>query len=483
MKCIFRARFYTGPGTKPCLHYNKPYNRSLMKKILLICFLLLTSLCKAQAPVDARNQEIVFRSVNVITMTSDRVLNNQDVVIREGVIASIGPSGTIPYAQNALRINGKGKYLMPGLAEMHAHVPPVNDMAPMQEVVRLFALKGITTIRGMLGHPLHLELREQINRGELVSPWFYTSGPSLNGNSVKTPDAGIAMVRQQKQAGYDFLKLHPGLTPQTFGPIVQTAKEVNIPFAGHVSYEVGVWRAIEAGYASIDHMDGFIEALIPGIDTIPEQSTGLFAMFIADRADESRIPRLMAGLRENNIWVVPTQALAERWIGHAQDPEKLRMAPEMVYIKPQTLDNWVKTKKELLANPRYDTAAISRYNQLRRKLIAECQRNGVGLLLGSDAPQVFNVPGFSTHQELQYLVNAGLTPYEALRTGTYNVGRYLNRTDIGVIQKGAVADLLLLNGNPLKDIKQTENIEGVLVNKKWLTKAYIKQELKKLEKR
>jgi imidazolonepropionase-like amidohydrolase len=454
-----------------------------MRSILFALFFLLAGLCMAQSPVNSSTQDIVFRSVNVISMTTDRVLTNQDVLVRDGIIVSMGNAGTVPYSQNALRINAKGKYLMPGLAEMHAHVPPINDLAPMQELVCLFALKGVTTIRGMLGHPLHLELRNQINRGELLSPRFYTSGPSLNGNSVKSAAAGAQMVRQQKEAGYDFLKLHPGLTPETFGAIAQTAKEVGIPFAGHVSYEVGVWRAIEAGYASIDHLDGFIESLIPGIDTIPEQHTGLFAMFVADQADESRIPKLMEGLRENNIWVVPTQALAERWIGEDKDPEVLRKSPEMIYMAPETLDKWVKTKKDLMALPQYNASSIARYNQLRRKLILECSRNGVGLLLGSDAPQVFNVPGFSTHQELQYLVQAGLTPYEALRTGTYNVGRYLNRADVGVIQKGAVADLLLLNGNPLQDISQTQNIEGVLVGKQWLSKAYIKQELKKLEKR
>ena len=134
---------------------------------------------------------------------------------------------------------------------------------------------GVTTIRGMLGHPRHLELRSKIQSGEIIGPHFYTSGPSFNGNSVKTPEAGAEMVRNQKQAGYDFLKLHPGLTKENFAAIAKTAKEVNIPFAGHVSFDVGVWRAIEAGYASIDHLDGFVESLVPGIDTIKEQQTRL----------------------------------------------------------------------------------------------------------------------------------------------------------------------------------------------------------------
>lgn len=447
----------------------------------LLC-LLFTLSCLAQGPVSSGTQEIVFRSVNLIPMDKEQVLENRDVVIKDGIITAIGPSGKVKYSKNALVINGKGKYLMPGLAEMHAHVPPVNDMEPMKEVARLFALKGITTIRGMLGHPLHLELRKMIDKGEILSPRFITSGPSFSGNSVKTAAEAADMVRRQKQEGYDFLKLHPGLTPETFAAVVKTAKEVNIPFAGHVSYNVGVWRAIEGGYASIDHLDGFVESLIPDVQSIPEQEAGLFAMYISDKADETQIPKLVNALRDGNIWVVPTQALAERWIAADKDPDQLRQSPEMVYMQPQTLNNWVTTKKNMMANPKYNPTAIADYMRLRRKLIYECNKNGVGLLLGSDAPQVFNVPGFSTHQELQYLVDAGLTPYEALRTGTVNVGRYLNRPDIGTIKTGAVADLVLLEGNPLKQINQTQNIAGVMVGKQWLPKNYITQELKKLEK-
>ena len=456
---------------------------SLLKLAFVLAFILSAFSARAQAPVDSGAREIVFRSVNVVPMNKEEVLRNQDVVVRDGKITAIGNAGKVKYGSGALVIEGEGKYLMPGLAEMHAHVPPVDDLEPMERIVRLFALKGITTIRGMLGHPRHLQLRSMIEQGELLSPRFYTSGPSLNGNSVQSPEQGAEMVRQQKQAGYDFLKLHPGLTPETFGAIAQTANETGIPFAGHVSYEVGVWRAIDAGYASIDHMDGFIESLVPNLNSIPEQQAGLFAMFIADQADTSRIPKLVNALREHNIWVVPTQALAERWMAPDKDPDELAQAPEMKYINPEALSNWVATKKKLMAQPQYDPAAIARYLQLRRKLIYESHKNGVGLLLGSDAPQVFNVPGFSTHQELQYLVDAGLTPYEALRTGTVNVGRYLNRPDIGVIQTGAAADLILISGNPLQDVKATQNIEGVLVGKRWLPKEYIAQELKKLEKR
>ena len=154
----------------------------------------------------------------------------------------------------------------------------------------------------------------------------------------------------------------------------------------------------------------------------------------------------------------------------------------MKYMSSTTLNNWVNAKKNLMQNPNYNAATVNRLIELRKKLILECNLNGVGLLLGSDAPQVFDVPGYSAHHELKYLVDAGLTPYQALRTGTANVGKFLHREDLGIIKTGAVADLILLNGNPLKDINQTKNIEGVMLGNMWLPKNYISAELKKLEK-
>lgn len=436
----------------------------------------------AQEPVDNRKRTIVFQGVTVITMDGNKVLENQNVVVRDGKITHIGNS-RIKFQGEPLFIDAKGKYLIPGLAEMHAHVPPVDNIEPMKEVCLLYALNGVTTIRGMLGHPRHLELRSKIASGEILGPRFYTSGPSVNGNSVTSPEAGAQMVRDQKAAGYDFLKLHPGLTPEKFDAIQKTAHEVKIPFAGHVSYAVGVWRAIDAGYASIDHLDGFVESLVPGIENISEQEEGIFGIFIAKQADTSRIDKLMRGLRDKKIWVVPTQALAERWFAPNEDPEALRNQPEMKYMPAQTLNQWVNAKKNLTNNPQYNADDVNRFIKLRRQLISACNRYKVGLLLGSDAPQVFNVPGFSLHHELRYMVNAGLTPLEALQTGTSNVGSYFNRTDLGVVKEGAVSDLVLLNGNPLQDINNSRNIEGVMLGNMWLSKEYIQAELKKLEKK
>jgi hypothetical protein len=183
-----------------------------MKSSLNALAAILFLSCSAQQPSDNRTKEIIFSNVSIIPMDKDVVLLNQDVVVKNGVIISIGPTAKLKYNKDALVIDGKWKYLVPGLAEMHAHVPPIDDIEPMIAVVKLFALKGVTTIRGMLGHPRHIELRSKIQSGEIIGPRFITSGPSFSGNTVKTPAAAATMVRDQKKVGYDFLKLHPGIT-------------------------------------------------------------------------------------------------------------------------------------------------------------------------------------------------------------------------------------------------------------------------------
>ncbi|WP_020596949.1 amidohydrolase family protein [Spirosoma panaciterrae] len=456
--------------------------RTLVLLVTTLLALALSPTLFAQTLASNGQREIVFRSVNVIPMDRERVLDNQTVVVKNGRITSMGKEGSVKFGRDALVIDAKGKYLTPGWAEIHAHVPPNDDIQAMKDVLTLYLANGITTIRGMLGHPKHLELRGKINSGEILGPHFYTTGPSFNGQTVKTAERGAEMVREQKAAGYDFLKLHPGLTKETFPAIAKTAHEVGIGFVGHVSFNVGVWRAIEAEYSSIDHLDGFVEAIVPRSDTLAEPETGLFGAWIAYRADASQIPKLVKGLRDKHIRVVPTQALAERWLSPLP-ADAFANSPEFKYMKPQEITNWLNQKNSYNSNPNFSKEHAEKLIQIRRKLIYECQKGGVELLLGSDAPQVLNVPGFSIHHEMKYLVDAGLTPYETLRTGTVNVASYVNKPDWGTIKTGNVSDLVLLNGNPLNDITQTRNIEGVMIGTNWLSKDYIQSELKKLEKR
>ncbi|NIJ53740.1 amidohydrolase family protein [Dyadobacter arcticus] len=448
---------------------------------LFLCAIALTT-ASAQSPVSNADREIVFKSVNVIPMDRETVLRDQTVVIKNGKITALGDDSKVRVDKGALIVDAKGKYLTPGWSEMHAHVPAVDDLAPMKEVLMLYLVNGITTIRGMLGNAKHLELREKVRSGEILGPNFYTTGPAFSGQTVKTAARGIEMVKEEKAAGYDYLKLLPGLTKETFPGIAKTSAELGIPMVGHVSFAVGVWAAIDAGYSTIDHLDGFVEAITPGIDTLAEQETGLFSSWTAYSADTSKIPKLIKALKEKNIRVVPTQAIAERWLSPSPANDYAN-DPDLKYMKPEDVKNWMNAKNTYNNNPKFSKEHAEAFVNIRRKLILACQKGGVQLLLGCDAPQVLNVPGFATHHEMKYLTDAGLTPYEALKTGTVNVAEYLKKMDSGVVKIGNVSDLVLLNGNPLEDIGQTKNIEGVMIGTKWLPKTYLQSELKKLEKR
>jgi hypothetical protein len=183
-------------------HKFVPFTKLSIMKLLPVFLLIMAPYCSMAQPKTAFSsaKEILIRNVHLIPMDSERIIESQDILIANGRITTFGKTGSIKYAPSTLIIDGKGKFLMPGLGEMHAHVPPIDDMEPMKEVLTLFALNGVTTIRGMLGHPQHLVLRDKLQSGELSGPRFITSGPSFNGNSVKTAEQGEAMVEAQKKS-------------------------------------------------------------------------------------------------------------------------------------------------------------------------------------------------------------------------------------------------------------------------------------------
>lgn len=207
----------------------------------------------------------------------------------------------------------------------------------------------------------------------------------------------------------------------------------------------------------------------------------MFALFIANRANTTKIATLVKALHDHTIGVVPTQCLPERWFTPLKSAEAFSKDPEMVYMNEKTLNNWINAKNDIMKGSRYDSASVIALIELRKKLIRACQEGGVTILSGSDAPQVFDVPGFSLHQELQYMVNAGLTPFQALQTSTTNVATYFKLNNAGTIKEGNVSDLVLLNGNPLTDISQTQNIEGVLLGSKWLSRKDLDSTLTQLK--
>lgn len=426
---------------------------------------------------------MAFVDVTVIPMDRERLLPNHTVVVQGQRILSLGPVGKVPVPEGARRIEGRGKFLLPGLAEMHAHIP--GGQAPDSIVERtlfLYVAGGVTTIRGMLGHPRHLELRTRAARNEMISPTIYTSGPSFNGNSVPTPETARTKVAEQKAAGYDFLKIHPGIARNVFDTLAAAAQRAGIRLAGHVPLAVGLERALAVPYASIDHLDGYVEAMVSADAPVQPTESQFFGLNLGEHLDESRMPRLVKATRDAGVWNVPTQTLMENLAGDVS-VAVLARRPEMRYVPQTTAAQWAEEKNSILKETGASRESARRTMEIRRKLIKALHEGGAGLLLGSDAPQIYNVPGFSIHRELETIVAAGLTPYQALETGTRNVALFFgNLAEAGTIEAGKRADLVLLEGNPLNDIRNTIRRAGVMVRGRWLSAADIQSRLATLAK-
>jgi len=445
--------------------------------------LLLAGLCAFSRPTDPpcgdQSQGVVaIVDVTVIPMDRERRLPGQTVVVRGDRIVELGPAASVKVPEGATRVEGKGKFLIPGLAEMHAHIPggQASD-STVERTLFMYLAGGLTTVRGMLGHPRHLELRARAARGELLSPTIYAAGPSLNGNSIPDPAAARKAVIEQKEAGYDLLKIHPGVSREAFDTLVATARRVGIPFAGHVPTEVGVAHAIESKYATIEHLDGYIEAMIQEGAPVSAEQSAFFGLNLGEHLDESKLPALVEATKRAGVWNVPTQVLLENLVLVGSSTELARR-PEMRYVVPEVLAQWAQEKDGMLAETGSTPESARRTIEVRRHFIKALHAAGVGLLLGSDAPQIYNVPGFSTHRELESLVAAGLTPYQALETGTRNVARYFGtERETGTIERGKRADMVLLEADPLVDIRNTTKRAGVLVRGRWLSREEIERRL------
>lgn len=424
---------------------------------------------------------VAFENVTVIPMDTERRIAGQTVVVQNGRVAAMGPAGQVRIPAGATRVDGAGKYLIPGLAETHGHLPAGN--APpetVERVLNLYALNGVTTVRGMLGHPAQLEWREEAAAWRRLAPRLVVAGPSFNGNSAPTPADATRMVEEQQAAGYDLLKIHPGVPRAAFDAMAETAKRLNIPFAGHVPLDVGVHRAIEAGYASIDHLDGYLEALIADGAPVTPQQTSWFGLGLVDHIDRAKLAPLVRATRDAGVYVNATETLMQTMTGDGQ-PERMLADPSMNWWpEGQVTGGWVNSIRNLQNNPANTAERRRLYRELRFWLIRSLHQGGVTLILGSDAPQIGNVPGFSALWELELLVEAGLTPFDALATGTRNVGQYLGEADAGTIAVGHRADLILLDADPLADISNIRRRAGVMVNGRWLSTAEIDQRLAEL---
>jgi imidazolonepropionase-like amidohydrolase len=447
-----------------------------MKRHALLALLLLPACGEVHAPTSGRAATLAIVDVHVVPMDQERVLEHQTVLIQDGRVSSVGPASEVEVPAGATRVEATGKYLLPGLAEMHGHLPnPDTPAALTENVLFLYVANGVTTVRGMQGNPSQIELRKRIESGEILGPRLILGSPSMTGERVPTVADATRLVREYDEAGFDLLKVHEGLTPEVYDAIATTAKEVGIPFGGHVSDSVGLFRALASGQTTIDHLDNYVEALVPD-EKKPEIAPGLLgADALLESIDESRLPEAVRATLEADASVVPTMVLWENGI-YASRPssELLSEITEVRYMPDDMVGRWSKAVDERVSAGGVEK--LRRLAELRRRVLVALQKGGVRILLGTDSPQIFSVPGFSIHREMALYVEVGMTPFEVLSSGTRVVGQYFG-ADFGTVEAGKSADLILVDGNPLEDLKTLSKPAGVVVRGRYLPRGEIDEKL------
>ena len=435
------------------------------------------------------SQVWLIRNVTVIPMNKEVVLINKDVLIENGKIKSIMETGKT--GSRATIIDGTGKFLVPGLFDMHVHFfyEQGDHKNTCEAEIKMMLANGLTTVRILAGHPAYLEARSNVKQEKWPGPELLIASPQLVGRwpwlpefknfeIVDTQEKGKAAVKRFRQEGYDEIKLTFMVKRDVYDEIISTAKEEGIRVVGHVGPQVKLPAALATGQ-QIEHMDEFIDMLLPDTSYNHGQSVSDMniwrkeAWATVPHLDENKIPALAKSVKEAGIYVTPTNYFFISTFGDGTTEEQARQNPGYNYI-PGVIraDRW-KTWDYYNKNAPPQESR-KRYVDLRKKMVNALWRAGVPLMAGSDSPEFFLVQGFSLHDELDMFVKAGLTPFAALQTATVNTATYLRMIErTGTIESGKEADLLLLEKNPLEDITNTRSIAAVFANGKYFDKSAI----------
>lgn len=452
----------------------------MSKRIFLLIALAFSAVAFARA------QTTAFVGVNVIPMDRERVLTNQTVIVRDGRIAEIGDAKKVKVPKYATRIDAKGKYLVPGLVDMHTHLLSDADEFPdsiAEDELRVMVANGVTTVRFMIGTPELLVLRGRSAKREIAAPTIYVASPHLTGREqgnnfvVNTPDEAREAVRKSKAAGYDFIKITTFIKAEVYEAAIDEAVKQNIRVVGHAdSRFVGVERAWKAKQ-QIEHLDGYMELLLRDDAPMKGSVSDLYIYNPEnwksfDYIDESKIADVARKTVAANPYVDPTHHFMKNSFGLARTEASIRAQPDFKFYPHKVQEQWLDFYKK---NRMLNTVPVekrARWIALREKLIKAIHDAGGKIMAGSDTPEFLYLYGFSQHRELRALSDAGLSNYAVLAAGTRNAHEFFGTIDkVGTIETGKRADLLLLNANPLDNISATENRAGVMLKGNWYAQS------------
>ncbi len=469
---------------------------------MLLLLLVLVALVPNLNSPSTRAKPLVFTHVTIIDVTGAPVKSDMTVVIDGNRISELGPSTKLRVPEDAQVVDATGKFLIPGLWDMHVHWFGY-DKAFLQ----LFPINGVTGVRIMWGAPIHFAWRKEIEEGTLLGPRMAIAGNILDGPKPIWPGSAAISnereareaVRSTKEQGYDFVKVYSLLQRKAYFAIAEEAKKQGIPFAGHVPNFITVAEASAAGQKSIEHLTGILAACSSREEELRKQRENAFSNLPPGRSFPNpsilrgmtrqsletfsleKANAVFARLKQNNTWQCPTLTVL-RSSAFLNDPD-FRRDPRLKYMPKQLRASWNPANDFRFSTRTPQDFALSRQVYKKQfELVGLMRRAGVEFLAGTDVLNPFCFPGFSLHDELAILVEAGLTPLEALQTATLNPARFLGKeNDFGSIAQGKIADLVLLETNPLADIRNTTKIASVVANGRLLDRNALDQRLAQVQ--
>ncbi len=477
----------------------------MMRKIFtLLLIVWLPTLLVAQGNKTAQNPSVVFNHVTVIDVTGAPSKSDMTVIVTGNQISAIGKTGKVRVPKNSQIIDATGKFLIPGLWDMHVHL---QEKTPFP----LFIANGVLGVRHMGGNLKQVyEWREQVRQGKLLAPRIVSCGVVADGADdgdwsieTLTAEQGRKTVSINKKQGADFIKVYDGVSREAYFALVEEAKRQRIPFAGHVPIAVTSFEASDAGQRSFEHLGNILgsSSSLPANEierranalVKPSGKPGDFSHIparIAERTkielatyDKRKAEQLFARFVKNQTWQVPTLEI-KRVLSYVDDGSFYN-DPRMKYIPAAELESW---KPENAFFLKYRTPEFIRVKKLLYEkefdLVREMHRAGVKFMLGTDIPAYYAYTGFIVHDELALFVQAGFTPLEALQTATINPAKFLGlEKSLGTVEKGKIADLVLLDANPLENIANTKKISAVVVGGRYLPKEKLEEMLRNTEAR
>lgn len=454
--------------------------RGSLAIVLARALALLSAVAWTAAIPVAPPSRLALVHATVVDVSGGSPMHDAAVVIEGGRIVAVGPTRTVRIPKGTRIIDASGKFVIPGLWDMHTHLFS-NEAHPGTDLsiwaFPLYVANGVTGVRDMWTDPQDIIVarrwNEQRGDGTLLAPRIEWSSQIVDGapptwkrsTVVETPDEARRLVRELKAGGAGFIKVYGNLKRDVFLAIADESKQAGIPFAGHIPFAVDAFEASDSGMKSVEHLLGIPETCSPRADELRRTPrTPQLTAMMWDTFDERICASLFLRFAKNGTWQVPTLIVRQAVAGEPT----VATNPALRYVPASEREAWLSGGR---GSARVDVErGRARFSRLLR-IVGDMHRAGVGILAGTDVGNPFMVPGFSLHDELALMVDAGLTPLEALQTATRNVGAYLGRRDVGSVTTGSVADLVVLNGDPTADVHNTRKIAAVILNGRYLDRG------------